>query len=337
ALDGLPGLCPGNALKVQESHLLFIRCVQLLFVTFSSGGQVSLEQTTNSMAWLEPLASHFLREIQADLINIAACSVGLDMHKSWIFATCFRPLQALASVCEHPHGSHEDIRGSRDADGPSEPPVSVQDGAGIFSVPDWSIPPRRASEITSLRGIFEHWLSAQAKPTQVSWHIAEGQPYCLEALQLVSAICSGRDTTLFPCPLSGVPAGFDADIPLSNVLVPPGTGHPFAQEVAICHSNWSSAEADPVTLHQLVEEELSKGWLFEVDSLASAQERFGSKLAIGKMSIVNAPGKKPRLVVDSTTNPSCVIPETFSLPTLMTMHAGKLAGFALDVKSAHKT
>ena len=93
---------------------------------------------------------------------------------------------------------------------------------------------------------------------------------------------------------------------------------------------------------------MSKGWLFEVDSLASAQERFGDKLAIGKMSIVNAPGKKPRLVVDSTvcgTNPSCVIPETFSLPSIddvrecfpLRMHSGNLAGFALDVKSAHKT
>ena len=139
---------------------------------------------------------------------------------------------------------------------PSEPPVSVQDDTGIFSVPNWSIPPQdatdvfgslrpqlldfllqnkhplrlrypyksqspdslfQASEITSLRGIFEHWLSTQAKPMQVSWNIAEGQPYCLEALQLVSAICADRDTTLFPCLLSGVPTGFDADIPLSNV------------------------------------------------------------------------------------------------------------------------
>ena len=179
ALNGVPGLSSGDALKVQESHLVFTRCVQLLFVTFSSGGQVSLEQPTNSMAWLEPLASHFLREIQADLVNVAACSVGLNMHKSWLFATCFRPLQALASVCQHPRGSHEDIRGTRDADGgfrsrasaeypeplalryaqqtrclfptsdtgnsmsmdsapllshlktPSEPPVSVQDGAGM--------------------------------------------------------------------------------------------------------------------------------------------------------------------------------------------------------------
>ena len=286
ALNGIPGLCPADALKVQESHLVFTRCVQLLFVTFSSGGQVSLEQPTNSMAWLEPLASHFLREIQVDLVNVAACSVGLDMHKSWLFAT-------FASICEHPQGSHEDIRGTRDSSGgfrsrasaeypdilaqryaqqvkglfpssasgsrisldsapllsrlktPSEPPVSVQDGAGIFSVPDWSVPPPDAKDVFAglrprlldfllrnrlpgrlrylcdlqsseplfqLRGIFELWLQSLPGPRQVSWTVAEGQP----SLQLVSALTSDRDTALFPCLLSGGPTGFDADIPLSN-------------------------------------------------------------------------------------------------------------------------
>ena len=172
----------------------------------------------------------------------------------------------------------------------------MQDGAGIFSVPDWSVPPPgatdifaglrpklldfllrarfparlrclcdlqssdslfQASEVSSLRGIFEHWLQL----SQVSWSVAEGQPYCLEALQLVSALASDRDTTLFPCLLSGVPTGFDADIPLSNVLVPQSSGHPFAQEIAICHGNWSSAEADPATLRALLKSWKRVGFL----------------------------------------------------------------------------
>ena len=162
----------------------------------------------------------------------------------------------------------------------------------------------QAAEVSSLRGIFELWLESLPEPRQVSWSVAEGQPYCLEALQLVSALTSDRDTTLFPCLLSGVPTGFDADIPLSNVLVPQGSGHLFAQKIAICHGNWSSAEADPETLRALVEEELEKGWLFEVDSLASAQARFGSKLAIGKMSIVSAPGKKKKSHALSLTRQS---------------------------------
>ena len=397
---------------------------------------MSLEQPTNSMAWLEPVATHFLKEIQADLVHVAACSVDLDMHKSWIFATCYRPLQALAAICPHARGTHEDIRGTRDSaggfcsrasaeyplalavsyaaqtaglfplvtgtgqslslrkapllslpKGAKDPPVSVQEGAGIFSVPDWSFPPQDSKdvfaslrprlldfllrhrhpsrlrelcevnsesslftpeEVIGLRRVFEHWLASEHPTRQVSWHVAPNQPYCLDALQLFSSLRLDRGTTLFPCLQAGVPTGFDADIPLSNVLVPQGSAHPSAQDLSICNGNWSSAEADHGTLHELVQEELNKGWLFEMDSLASAQSRFGDKLAIGKMSIVRAAGKKPRLVVDSTvcgTNPACVIPETFGLPSVddvrdsfpLRLHCGKLSGFALDVKSAHKT
>ena len=293
ALNGIPGLGPADALKVQESHLVFTRCVQLLFVTFSCGGQVSLEQPTNSMAWLEPLASHFLREIQADLVNVAACSVGLNLHKSWLFATCFRPLQALASVCEHPRGSHGDIRGTRDSSG------------GFLS--------RASAEYPDTL--------AQRYAQQVK--------------------------TLFPVSASGSRMSLDsAPLPsrLKTLLEPPVSAQDGAGIFSV--PDWSVPP--PETLRALVEEELDKGWLLELDSLASAQARFGSKLAIGKMSIVSAPGKKPRLVVDSTvcgTNPSCFIPETFALPSVddvrecfpLRMHDGKLAGFALDVKSAHKT
>ena len=40
ALDGLPGLTASQALKVQESQLVFTICVQALFLVFASGGQV---------------------------------------------------------------------------------------------------------------------------------------------------------------------------------------------------------------------------------------------------------------------------------------------------------
>ena len=154
--------------------------------------------------------------------------------------------------------------------------------------------------------------------------------------------------SLFACLEQGVPTGFDGDIPLSNVFLPQGGGHPFEQSLGICHGNWSSAEADLPTLHALVEEEIANGWFLELDSLEAAQERFGDKLAIGKMSIVKAEGKKPRLVVDSTvcgTNPSCTIPETYTLPGVddvrdsfpLRCHSGLCAGFAFDIKSAHKT
>ena len=58
--------------------------------------------------------------------------------------------------------------------------------------------------------------------------------------------------------------------------------------------------------------------------MASARERWGDRVAIGKCNIVGGalsddPGRKPRLIVDTTvsgTNLSVVIPEKYSLPGL---------------------
>ena len=435
-LNGLPDLSASQALRVQESHLIFVRCVQLLHVSFSCGAQVSLEQPPNSMAWMEPIATNFLASISADLVDVAACSVNLDMHKAWLFATSFRAFQAFASTCPHTEGTHVALQGLCDEAGNfrsraaaeypprladmyaeqalplfdveqgvacalslatvpllaklkalHEAPVASQDGAGILSTPDWSAPPSGAtdvfahlrpklmtfllqgrfpqrlrtlvlggsaealfssSEIDALRRLFQDWLSAHFPGIAVSCEISAGQPYCLQALAAVSRICRDRDVSLFTCLEQGVPTGFDGDIPLSNVFLPQGGGHPFEQSLGICHGNWSSAEADLPTLHALVEEEIANGWFLELDSLEAAQERFGDKLAIGKMSIVKAEGKKPRLVVDSTvcgTNPSCSIPETYTLPGIddvrdsfpLRCHSGLCAGFAFDIKSAHKT
>ena len=127
-------------------------------------------------------------EVAADLIVVAACAYGCDMPKHWLFASSWRQLQSLASVCPHEEGTHAPIHGC-DSDGnfrsrlsaqfpeplcrafvdaiqglfdlgqpvqactlqqaleslPPRPvdslPRATQDGAGIYSFPDWSVPP----------------------------------------------------------------------------------------------------------------------------------------------------------------------------------------------------
>ena len=267
-----------------------------------------------------------------------------------------------------------------------EAPVASQDRAGILSMPDWSAPPSGAtdvfahlrpklmnfllqgrlsqrlrtlglgrsaealfssSEVDAPRRLFQDWLSARFPGISVSWEISSGQPYCPQALAAVPSICQDRDVSLFTCLEQGVPTGFDGNIPLSNVFLPQEGGHPFEQSLGICHGSWSSAEADLPTRHALADEETANGWFLELDSLEAARERFGDKLAIKKMSIVKAEGKKLRLVVDSTvcgTDPSCSIPETLTPPGIddvrdsfpLRCHSGLCAGFAFDIKSAHK-
>ena len=55
--------------------------------------------------------------IAADLIVLAACAFGMDVHTCWLLASSYRPLQDLAAVCCHPQGSHQEIVGVRDSTG----------------------------------------------------------------------------------------------------------------------------------------------------------------------------------------------------------------------------
>ena len=74
-------------------------------------------QPRNSMSWLEPVAQGFMLDISADLIVVAACAFGMPYDKRWLFATSWRPLQSLQSVCPHAAGFHESFAGVRDESG----------------------------------------------------------------------------------------------------------------------------------------------------------------------------------------------------------------------------
>ncbi|CAE7294548.1 unnamed protein product, partial [Symbiodinium necroappetens] len=85
-------------------------------------------------------------------------------------------------------------------------------------------------------------------------------------------------------------------------------------ELLVCEGNWQGAESDPALLQELIEEELTAGFLEEVDSIEEAYKRWGKdRVAVGRVNIVKAPGRSPRLVT--------VVDNSFSL----------------DVKGAHKT
>ena len=93
---------------------------------------------------------------------------------------------------------------------------------------------------------------------------------------------------------------------------------PSDGELLLCFGNWTGAEADPVLLCELLQKEVDAGWL-EAIPLHEAQARWGSRVAVGRLNIVIAPGKKPRLVVDSSvcgTNSCCQVPESYALPGL---------------------
>ena len=82
-------------------------------------------------------------------------------------------------------------------------------------------------------------------------------------------------------------------------------------------------------------------------SVTEAQQRWPTGTAVGKLNIVFAEGKEPRLVLDSTicgVNPRCHLPERVALPmasdirlaTHASDHHGAFVGASIDFKAAHK-
>ncbi|CAE7469933.1 unnamed protein product, partial [Symbiodinium necroappetens] len=246
--------------------------------------------------------------------------------------------------------------------GQFDPPFAHQDGAGIFSVPDWSFPPSGAvdklgqvrqalmsklfamkaplrlrehvaskaeqplfsdQEVSEFRAVFQEFLEASSGQ-RVDWSVKPHQPYALQALRQLSEVLDDPDSSLFPTLLEGAPSGYFQDIPPSRVFIPLGSDSaPPTDQLVVHNSNWKGARDNPEVLESLIQEELANDYIEEV-SLEEARCRW-EHVAVGKLNVVIVPDKNPRLTVDETisgVNPSCCIPERYNLPGLSDLQAG---------------
>ncbi|CAE7657443.1 LRRC45 [Symbiodinium sp. CCMP2592] len=76
-----------------------------------------LENPASSLLWLVPGCRSWIRHHCMHSVEVAACSHALDYRKSWLFVSNFSDLSSLASVCQHPPGSHAMTSGRRTASG----------------------------------------------------------------------------------------------------------------------------------------------------------------------------------------------------------------------------
>ena len=167
-------------------------------------------------------------------------------------------------------------------------------------------------------------------------------------LQSLQRITDDKDTSLFRYLIEGVPTGFDAAIEPSHCFPPSTDDSKSDTPLSAHHVNWASAEDNMEIVQELVQEEISQGWVspFSGD-LAAAQDKWPLGVAIGKLGLALSEGRSARLVVDSSicgVNSRCVMPDKSTLPTardiLRTYPLRSsnciLSGFSLDIKSAHK-
>lgn len=263
----------------------------------------------------------------------------------------------------------------------TEPPHSNVDGAGALSKPDWSAPQSSQDPLKALRQawtqhILKHELHHRLQqrlavtssappfdeaiisqfrsildslsPTPMDWSVPAEQPFCLHALHALSHWIQDADVNLFPSLLEGVPTGFQRDIPSSHVFAPSSNEPPLDPQLSSHFSNWKSAEDHPEITAELLEEEVSQGWVQKYDGdIDQARLTWPTGVALGKLGVAFSSTRPPRLIVDpsiSGTNQACHIPEKQCFPSVKDVISSfplrdcgqPQSGFTLDIKSAHK-
>ena len=179
------------------------------------------------------------------------------------------------------------------------------------------------------------------------WSVPNGQPFRVGLLQCLARTIHFPDLSIFSCLRDGAPTGAN-DVLQPSGIFPLKSSHETPDlGLAVHFANWSSAEEDPDTLKELVQQELDQGHVFLFPgTLADAREQFGT-IGIGRLGIRRQPGKKPRLVFDATIsnlNRTVQVPEVCQMPTLADIRgafplrncAEPLQCWCLDVKGAHK-
>ena len=69
------------------------------------------------MSWREPLAQKWMRQSSCNLVVAAACEYGLDIYKSWLFASSYTEFAIIAKTCSHAANAHQSSAGTRTSDG----------------------------------------------------------------------------------------------------------------------------------------------------------------------------------------------------------------------------
>ena len=372
---------------VRDSREIHRRGRELFKAVASQSGVAIFEQPPSSMAWLEPENFQCLQNFHGHLAWVDACEHGMLLSKSWCFASNNACIQHMASRCTHQqkHASIAGVQGSSGqhlstltAEYPASLAaslikhcafkVSTQPEVRRFQLQTTQSLNQRLDEQKLIPRILAHVGSGNASPplseqqSEEAARIAframsvpcpselapdEGQPYRLSLLHALATASNDPDLNLVPLLAEGVPTGAVSELPRS-MQWPPKPQADLPSELTKCIGNWKAAEAEPETVSALLEKEIANGWVIRTSmSIEQARQHWHKGIAVGKLNVVHAEGKDPRLVLDSTVcgvNPKCAIPERISLPMASDVRLAFLpedtrssfVGASFDFTSAHK-
>ena len=261
-------------------------------------------------------------------------------------------------------------------------PHRVEDGAGIHSSAAWFCPQtadffgslrkawmRRLADSTLCLKIAKHFVHSvegpplseselapflqdlcefcgvNAQQSSAFLSVSEGQPFRLRVLERLLELSKDPEVAICPLLEEGVRLGV-------GCAIPPSCHWPqsFAEEpdidLTICEGSWASAASHPQQVGELLEAELDAGWIQEYSSLQAIEEAF-PLVACGKLGLVLAEGRSPRLVVDSSISgvtQSCALPNRILLPRISdvaacapsSLDSEEWVAASIDVRKAHR-
>ncbi|CAE7210243.1 unnamed protein product [Symbiodinium sp. CCMP2592] len=177
--------------------------------------------------------------------------------------------------------------------------------------------------------------------------VQEGQPFRLNLWHCLSLVCADPDSGYFDLLRSGVPLGVPEPIPPCPVMHPPPSPDATVIPLQHCESAWKFAIDHADVVDELLEAELAEGWIALVPGGDAELRRRYNRTAVGKLGVVLAEGRPPRLVVDSSVSgvtSNTALPNRSANPTLsdvffcmpLSDSTERLVALILDVAKAHR-
>ncbi|CAE7737362.1 LRRC45 [Symbiodinium sp. KB8] len=264
------------------------------------------------------------------------------------------------------------------------PPSRVEDGAGAVSTASWAVPsgpncfaalrkswtsrilsgdflakfraniasgakhpPISDSDLAPFLSDLRSCLGVPEAEFQQLLHVPAGQPFRLFLLKALLSVANDPDTAFIDLLVSGVPLGVDEPMPPCPSLFPAPPASEPDMDLSHCESSWGSALSDPATVDRLLQAEVSEGWIAEVPGGLPALKRQYDRSAVGKLGLVKAPDRDPRLVVDSSVSGVTAhthLPNKSANPTITGLRRclpcrtslERLFALILDVSKAHR-
>ncbi|CAE7611472.1 LRRC45 [Symbiodinium sp. CCMP2592] len=207
--------------------------------------------------------------------------------------------------------------------------------------------PISESELVPFLGDLRSFLGLAATDFDTLLSVPPGQPFRLFLLDALLQLSRDPDRPFVDLLLEGVPLGVDEPMPACPTLFPASAPKDPSMDLQHCSSSWGSALSDLSTVDSLLQTEVSEGWVREVpgglDSLVATYAR----TAVGKLGLVKAPDRDPRLVVDSSVSgvtEHTTLPNKSANPTIsglrrcfpLRLALEQLFALILDVSKAHR-